>query len=60
MILGTETRPVEVVVDLPLDLADDVQKVSDTDPDFLCRVIQYALARRIIFEELATVRPDNR
>lgn len=60
MFSGTETRPVEVVVDLPLELADDVQAVNDTDPDFLCRVIQYALARRIIFEELASPQFDRR
>ena len=58
MILGAETRPVEVVVDLPLDLADDVQAVRDTDPEFFCRVIRYALARRIIFEELVTPQAE--
>ncbi len=53
MMTGIETRPVEVVVDLPEDLAADVEDVRRTDPDFLGRVIQYALARRIIFEELS-------
>jgi len=54
MMTGFETRPVEVVVNLPKDLAADVEDVRRTDPDFLGRVIQYALARRIIFEELST------
>lgn len=54
MMTGIETRPVEVVVNLPEDLAADVEDVRRTDPDFLGRVIQYALARRIIFEELST------
>lgn len=53
MMTGIETRPVEVVVNLPEDLAADVEDVRRTDPDFLGRVIQYALARRIIFEELS-------
>lgn len=50
---GSETRPVEFVLTLPADLATDVEHVHRSDPDFLGRVIQYALARRIIFEELA-------
>ena len=60
MLSGTETRPVEVVVDLPLELVDDVEAVSHSDPAYLGRVIQYALARRIIFEELTTSGPDAR
>lgn len=47
-----ETRPVELVVNLPTELADDVEEVRDRDPDFLGKAIRYALARRIIFEEL--------
>lgn len=54
MMTGIETRSVEVVVNLPRDLAADVEDVRRTDPEFLGRVIQYALARRIIFEELST------
>lgn len=54
MMTGIETHPVEVVVNLPKDLAADVEDVRRTDPEFLGRVIQYALARRIIFEELST------
>ena len=60
MISGTETRPVEVVVDLPVDLVADVEAVRTSDPEFLGRVIQYALARRIIFEELATSPAEPR
>lgn len=52
MIALTDTRPVNVVIDLPEDLAADVEDVRAQDPEFLGRVIQYALARRIIFEEL--------
>lgn len=53
MMTGIDTRPVEVVVNLPEDLAADIEDVRRSDPDFLGRVIQYALARRIIFEELS-------
>ena len=51
---GTETRPLEVVVDLPIDLVEDVEAARNDDPDFIGRAIQYALARRIIFEELTS------
>lgn len=54
MIPLSDTRPVNVVVDLPEDLAEDVEQVNAQDPEFLGRAIQYALARRIIFEELAS------
>jgi hypothetical protein len=52
MIPMTETRPVSLVVDLPEDLAADVEAIRDRDPEYLGRAIQYALARRIIFDEL--------
>jgi hypothetical protein len=54
MIPMTETRPVRLVVDLPESMADDLEDMSDKDPEYLGRAIQYALARRIIFEELTT------
>lgn len=60
MISGTETRPVEVVIDLPVELVADVEDVRRTDPGFLGRVVQYALARRIIFEELSTPSSERR
>ena len=52
-------QPVNVVVDLPADLAADVEQVRAKDPDFLGRAIQYALARQIIFEELITKRSNT-
>ncbi len=55
-----QTRPVNVVLDLPEDLADDIETVRETDPDFLGRAIQYALARRIIFEELTAPTTEVR
>ena len=56
MISQPDTRSVNVVVDLPEDIASDVEDISDQDPEFLGRAIQYALARRIIFEELTAPR----
>jgi hypothetical protein len=49
----TDTRPVELIVHLPEELAEDVEEVRKHDPEFLGRAIQYALARRIVFEELS-------
>lgn len=47
-----DTRPVEVVLRLPEDLADDVREVQERDPEFLSKVIRYGLTRRAMFEEL--------
>ncbi len=53
MISGSDMRPVQLVVDIPQSLVADVEDVSRSDPEYLGRVIQYALARRIIFQELS-------
>lgn len=54
-----ETRPVELVLHLPAQLADDVEEVQDSDPEFLGKAIRYALARRIVFRELNdSLRPN--
>lgn len=55
-----DTRPVEVVLHLPEGLADDVEHVQRSDPDFLRQVIRYGLARRAMFEELSRGSPDAR
>ena len=47
-----DTRPVELVVNLPSELADDVESFGDHDPDYLGKALKYALARRIVFDEL--------
>ena len=47
-----DTRSIELTVDLPADVADDVEEVTKVDPDFFGRAIQYAIARRVVFEEL--------
>lgn len=58
MMASSDCSSVNVVVDLPKELAADVEAVRQRDPEFLERAIQYVLARRIIFEELnAPVSP---
>jgi len=57
MISVADTRPVNVVVDLPKELVADVEIMRQEDPQFLGRAIQYALARRIIFQELLGESP---
>jgi len=47
-----DTRPVELVLHLPEDLAEDVEEAQQHDPEFLKRVIRYGLTRRAMFEEL--------
>lgn len=47
-----DTRPVEVVLHLPEDLADDVEEIQRRDPEFLNKVIRYGLTRRTMFREL--------
>lgn len=47
-----ETRPVELVLDLPHDIASTVEEVSHRDPDYLRRVIRYGMARRAVYRSL--------
>lgn len=47
-----DTRPVEVVLELPEELAEDVEEAQKRDPQFLNKVIRYALTRRAMFEQL--------
>lgn len=53
-----DTRPVEVVVQLPESLAEGVEEVQRNDPEFLNKVIRYGLARRAMFQELDRNRDD--
>lgn len=47
-----ETRPVELVLDLPHDIASSVEEVSHRDPEHLRRVIRYGIARRAVYQSL--------
>jgi len=48
----SETCSVEFTIDLPVELAQDVEETRQTHPEFLGTAIRYALARRIVFDEL--------
>ena len=48
----SDTRPVELVLRLPNDVADSVEEVRDRDPEYLNRVIRYGMVRRVVYREL--------
>lgn len=48
----SDTRPVELVLRLPNDVADSVEEVRDRDPEYLNRVIRYGMVRRAVYREL--------
>lgn len=47
-----DTREVELVLNLPEELAEDVERVRQDDPEFLSKVIRYGLTRRAVYQEL--------
>ena len=47
-----ETRSVQLNVRLPREIADQAEKVQETDPEFLSRVVLYGLTRRSIYKHL--------
>lgn len=47
-----ETRSVQLNVQLPQDIAAQVEEVQRTDPDFLSRIVLYGLTRRSIYRHL--------
>lgn len=55
-----ETRPVSLVVNLPVDLADEVERVQQTDPEFFEKVLAYGLVRRAVFARLQGVAALHR
>jgi len=53
-----ETRPVHVQLHLPQDIAEQLEEVQRTDPEFMTRLVQYGLTRRSIFQALSD-RPTS-
>ena len=47
-----ETCAVELRVQLPRDLAAEVEEAQKRDPDGLSRIVLYAMTRRMIYEHL--------
>ncbi len=55
-----ESRSVNLVVSLPADLADEVEQISKTDPEFIEKVLAYGLVRRAVFARLRAAVPWQR
>jgi hypothetical protein len=47
-----ETRSVQLTVRLPRDIAAQAEKVQESDPEFLSRIVLYGLTRRSIYRHL--------
>lgn len=54
-----DSRPVHLVLSLPAHLADEVERVSETDPEYLQRVLAYGMVRRAVFDHLRDVISPN-
>jgi hypothetical protein len=48
----TDTCAVELHVRLPQPLADEVERVKESDPEVLNRIVAYGVTRRAIFDHL--------
>jgi hypothetical protein len=55
-----ESRSVNLVVSLPADLADEVEQIYRTDPEFIEKVLAYGLVRRAVFARLRATVPWQR
>lgn len=55
-----ESRSVNLVVTLPADLADEVERVQQTDPEFIERLLAYGLVRRAVFARLQSASALHR
>jgi hypothetical protein len=49
-----DTCAVELRLQLPKPVADEVEEVQRKDPEMLSRMVMYAMTRRTIFDHLAT------
>jgi hypothetical protein len=55
-----DTCAVELRVQLPKPVADEVEEVQRRDPEMLSRLLTYAVARRSIFDHLATREEEDK
>jgi hypothetical protein len=47
-----DTRPVNLKLRLPQDIAEQLEEIQRTDPEFMSRLVLYGLTRRSIYHEL--------
>lgn len=47
-----DTSAVDLRVHLPQGLADEVERVRESDPEALTRIVAYGVTRRLIFDHL--------
>lgn len=48
----------EVLVHLPQPLVDEAERVQESDPEAVARIVAYGLTRRMIFEYLLSREGD--
>ncbi len=48
----TETCAIDLRLRLPQPLADEVERVKESDPEVLSRIVAYGVTRRAIFDHL--------
>ena len=48
----TDTRAIELRVRLPKSLAEEYERLKESDPEVLKRILAYGLTRRAIFDHL--------
>ena len=46
------SRSVSLVLSLPTELADEVERMQQSDPEFLEQVVAYGMLRRAVFDRL--------
>ena len=49
-----DTCAIDLKVQLPKSVAEQVQDVQDREPELLSRMLVYAMARRTIFDRLSS------
>ena len=47
-----DTCPVIIQVELPTELAERVETIQKTDPEFMSKIILYGLTRRTLYQHL--------
>ncbi len=53
----TDTCAIDLRIRLPQSLADEAERVKESDPDVLSRIVAYGLMRRAIFDHLVAREP---